>query len=738
MTGPTDSTTLLDHGLTAHQRGDLPGALALYRQVLALDKANADAIHLIGVIAYQTGDPATAVTVIGRAIAIDDRNPAYHSNLGEALRVTGALDRAADSHARAIELDPGFIDAHRNLGVVELARGNPQAAADSFRRALARDASAAPAWHGLGLALEALGRDAEAADAHAECLRRDPSHADARQRRDALAAALSAAPPAEAPGAPAADWSALILDDLRAQCRTPGGPERLAAIDRLCATLLNDGAAAPRAVLDALEAEPVCGDPILDASVQFRLSGDLYHYERLIHTVMGHGADWPLDVAQSIYWSIHRQLFLGRPRPTRLAAFTAGDLPRFYRWILRETVRRWAVAPKPVQARPGPPRRIAIVTNQFTRPMHQPSRDAFDYARRLQDDFGCSVLLVNGNLLPSAIITAFVPAFQAVVTPDLAGPVAITEDGATVRSWSSVERGLSDAKLRGLVAAIEGFDPDLVVSFGGSVLAADLFAGVRPTLCIPTTSGITVSQADIVLSFDGGDPTAGLPEEYRAPFAERHRPFVFGYSAPPEAGGASRAAFGLPEDGFLFTVVGGRLDEEVSPAFLDALDRILDACPEARVAFAGPVAGLPGRLAGSRHAGRLHSLGFVPEIRALYRVAGACLNPPRQGGGGSAAYALADGVPVVSTRHGDVAAILGPARAVDGLDELVGRAVRLCRDPAFHRTEADEARRLFTALDTRHAAAGRLLALGHELADRFAAPPPAGRRELSSPPGADH
>lgn len=718
----SDGAELLKQGLAAHQQGNLPGALALYRQVLALDRVNADATHLIGVIAYQTGDPMTAINVIQRAIALDDRNPAFHSNLGEALRVTGALDKAVEAHRQALKLDANFIEAHRNLGVVELARGNAQASADSFRRALARDPASAPAWHGLGLALEALGRKAEAANAYDQCLNHDPAHAEARRHREALAAFLPLNAPSAAPDAGSAEWADVVLQDLRAQCRDPnGGLERLAAIDRLCATLLGDRATAPRAILDALEEDPLCGDPILDASVQFRLSGDLYHYERLIHTVIGNGVDWPLDVAHAVYWSISRQVFLGRPLATRLAAFTAGDLPRLYRWILREVRQRYAIQVAPARIRPGTPQRVAIVTNQFTQPMHQPSRDAFDYARRLQDEFGCAVLLVNGNLLPSVVVTAFVPPFQAMVTPSLAGAMPVTEGGATVQSWSSIERSLSESKIRGLVDTIERFDPDLVVSFGGSVLAADLFAGVRPTLCIPTTSGLTCSQADIVLSFDGGDPTVGVPEEYRAPFAERFRPFVFGYSAPPQVQNASRAAFGLSDDAFLFTVVGGRLDDEVTPAFVERLDQLLDLCPGAVVAFAGPVASLPARLGRARNAARLRCLGFIGEIRALYQVADAYLNPPRQGGGGSAAYALADGVPVVTLNQGDVAAVVGAARALDNFDAYIERAKRLCHDPAFRRDEAVEARRLFAAVDARHEAVERLLAYGRSLAERFSA-----------------
>ncbi len=716
----SDSTEILKQGLAAHQQGNLPGALALYRQVLALDRSNADATHLIGVIAYQTGDPMTAINVIQRAIALDDRNPAFHSNLGEALRVTGALDKAIEAHRQALKLDGNFIEAHRNLGVVELARGNAQASADSFRRALARDPVSAPAWHGLGLALEALGRKADAANAYDQCLLHDPTHSDARQRRDALAVFLPSQTVPATLGAASAAWSGVALQELRAQCCDPnGGLERLAVIDRLCTTMLGDRTAVSRAILDALEEDPLCGDPILDASVQFRLSGDLYHYERLIHTVIGNGGDWPLDVAHAVYWSISRQVFLGRPLATRLSAFAAGDLPRLYRWILREVRHRYAIQIAPAKIQAGTPQRVAIVTNQFTQPMHQPSRDAFDYARRLQDEFGCTVLLVNGNLLPSVVVTAFVPPFQAMVTPSLAGAMPVTDGGASVQSWSSVERSLSESKIRGLVETIERFNPDLVVSFGGSVLAADLFAGVRPTICIPTTSGLTCSQADIVLSFDGGDPTAGVPDEYRAPFAERFRPFVFGYSAPPQTQNASRAAFGVSDEAFLFTVVGGRLDDEVTPAFVEQLDRLLDLCPRAVVVFAGPVASLPARLGRARNAARLRCLGFVGEIRSLYHVADAYLNPPRQGGGGSAAYALADGLPVVTLNQGDVAAVVGAARAQDNFDAYVERAKRLCQDPGFRRDEAVEARRLFATVDARHEAVEQLLAYGRALTERF-------------------
>lgn len=714
-----DTASLLNQGLAAHQAGDLQGALALYRQALATDQRCADAVHLIGVIAYQTGDPFTAIDVIGRAIAMDDRNPAAHSNLGEALRATGALDRAAASYARAVELDPNFVDAHQNLGVVHLAQGKAAEAADAFSRALARNQGLAPAWYGLGLALEAQGRASEAMDAFARCLEHDPNHAEAKQRLSGTPATPTTVTPPLTPSNQLPAYLEVALRDLRALCReSGGGVERLERIGALCDTLLQGGKAVPPAVLEALTAERLTEDFILENSILFHLSGDLYYYERLLHLLMDGGDRLPLDVAHYTYWCITRQMFLGRALPSRGAAFNAHDLPRFYRWIVGEVRRRLGVRPKPFKAQRPAPQRVVIVTNQFLMPMHQPSRDAFDYARLLQDSFGCAVLLVNGNLMPSVPFNAFVPPFTASVAASLVGHTAITQDEHTVAVWSSVERSLSEDKIRGLVETIEGFDPDLVVSFGGSVIAADLFAGVRPTICLPTTSGLTCSLADIVLGYDDGDPTAGLPEEYRAPFAAQFRPFRFGFSAPAQNAAASRAAFGLPEDGFLFVVVGGRLDHEVDQSFVDRLDALLDLCPRAVVAFAGPVQKLPSLLATARHAGRLRPLGFVAEIRSLYRLAGAYLNPPRQGGGGSAAYALADGVPVVTLNQGDVAAVVGTERAVDGWDAFVERAKRLCHDGDFRNTESEAARRRYATIDTRHQSVDRLLAYGRELMDR--------------------
>jgi len=64
----------------------LSQAEARYRQLLAIEPRNADALHLLGVIAYQTGSHQSSVDMIDQAIEINSNVASYHSNRGNALK----------------------------------------------------------------------------------------------------------------------------------------------------------------------------------------------------------------------------------------------------------------------------------------------------------------------------------------------------------------------------------------------------------------------------------------------------------------------------------------------------------------------------------------------------------------------------------------------------------------------------------------------------------------------------
>lgn len=477
-----------------------------------------------------------------------------------------------------------------------------------------------------------------------------------------------------------------------------------------CERMRRDMSAADRAALaERLLCENPAGNTIRLHSVLFQLTGDLYYYERILHYLVLGSQQASPALLHFVYWCIQRQIFLGVAGPEKAGAFLVCDLFRFYDTLVRTVARRWGVTPpvRPVDGRPI--RRVAIVTNQFTGDQHQPSRDCFDFARLLIEDHGLDVAIINTNLLPLKVEAAFIPPMVADLVERYEGVVALEMWGKRVKMASFTGREFSREKLSAIVEAVDGYDPDAVIAFGGSNIVADLFAvaGARPVVCIPTTTGATIGLGHITLGFEEADHTAAIPNAYRAPFARRFRPFTFGYSLPPID--TSEPLPDLPGGAFVFAVVGTRLDHEVDAAFLALAEDVLDVCPGSVIAFAGASSSLPARLTASRHAGRLHALGHLRDIRRFYRRCGALLNPPRVGGGGSAAYAIAEGVPVVTFPHGDVASVAGAGAHAPDRAAYVERARRLCADAGFRAEQSAAAVERFAAIGDRRRAAARLL-----------------------------
>jgi len=504
---------------------------------------------------------------------------------------------------------------------------------------------------------------------------------------------VEATPAADAPAGTlstmqASDSRVTALDDLIARLSGPADTgEALKAISDACETARAAGLghqAAARARLDGATAGL---DPILRESVLAYVSGDLRRYLHILEMLDNVLDLAPLEGINQIYWSMQRQSFLMRMDLGSMPDFVSEYLFPFYERFLRQMAVRLGLTPGGRQAGMPDTGRVVIVTNQFLSAEHQPSRDLLLLAVRLQRDLGRTVLVLNTNMMPDRYYSPFVPPFAAAVEERLSGEQTIRSGGQRIRMLSSTVSGITADKLSGFLSAVERFDPDLVIAFGGSVIVADLLESTYPVLCVPTTSGQTVSLADIVLDFGGHAPPPG-----NGRLAMSWRPSRFGLSLRRTGDTATRAEFSLQEAEFVCVVVGNRLDAETGGEFLDLLGGILDRIPRALVLFAGKVESLPGRLAADRHAGRLRSLGHVDRMEALLSVCDLFVNPRRVGGGAGAAQAMAGGVPVLSFDGGDVASVAGPSFLVVDEAAFVARAAALAEDPALLAVARQEAR----------------------------------------------
>jgi tetratricopeptide (TPR) repeat protein len=172
----------------AHQRsGRVADAERVCREILSVDPAHAQTLHLLGLIEHQRGRSEEAIEHIRAAIMREGRDPAFHHNLGNILR---AQDRPAEARAcyeRALALAPGSVDTLYNLGNTCQDLGQPERAIGFFERALRLRPDAIELHDNLGTALQDLGRLEEAIASYRKALAVRP---DAIETLDNLAGAL--------------------------------------------------------------------------------------------------------------------------------------------------------------------------------------------------------------------------------------------------------------------------------------------------------------------------------------------------------------------------------------------------------------------------------------------------------------------------------------------------------------------------------------------------------------------
>ncbi|HKF61890.1 MAG TPA: tetratricopeptide repeat protein, partial [Dongiaceae bacterium] len=170
----------------AHSAGDLQTAERFYRQVLAQQPANFDALHLLGVARAQQGHYDEALRLIGKALALNPRDPGALSNLGNVLSELGRPAEAVESLKRALALKPDYVEAIYNLGNALSKARRYEEAVEAYRDALRRRPELPAAEFALAEALRQLNRTDDALAVLQQILDRDPRSSDAYNRRGVI------------------------------------------------------------------------------------------------------------------------------------------------------------------------------------------------------------------------------------------------------------------------------------------------------------------------------------------------------------------------------------------------------------------------------------------------------------------------------------------------------------------------------------------------------------------------
>lgn len=157
-----------------HKEGRLEDAEKMYRQVIANNPKNVDAIRLLGRVALSAKRNADAEKLFRRAVNIAPDFVGAIIDLGRVLKEQDLLEEAIDCFRRVIRLQPKNPQAHFLLAGALAPAALTHDAIDAYRRVLELAPGHAGARLGLGHVLKTVGQQDDAVREYRESVRLKP------------------------------------------------------------------------------------------------------------------------------------------------------------------------------------------------------------------------------------------------------------------------------------------------------------------------------------------------------------------------------------------------------------------------------------------------------------------------------------------------------------------------------------------------------------------------------------
>ena len=235
--------------------------------------------------------------------------------------------------------------------------------------------------------------------------------------------------------------------------------------------------------------------------------------------------------------------------------------------------------------------------------------------------------------------------------------------------------------------------PEWVLEIGDKTILADLcrqFTTVLTRRCVKT---IPVTNAPIIVL--ASDYTMAEERRYQSwlkPYQQfvKVKHSIVGNTVVVEK--EKKENYGIPEDKFVILLVGNRLVQEVTEDFLKTIYTMLEENPKAVLAVIGNCEALEKRIA-EAYRERFYFLGYTEELQKTMTIGDLFLNPPRQGGGTGALYAILQEIPVVTLDNCDVQVNVGKVFTCDSIELMVNLVHQYCEDKGFMEKKKEACRR---------------------------------------------
>lgn len=159
-------------------QGHLPGAKKLLEDICRIDRLDAEAWFMLGVVCRQSRDnEGAAISALQKAIQLGLESVQVYATLGDALLHADRLEEAVTYLRNVVRLEPSNSEAHARLGRVLQTLDHLAEAESCYRNALQLQPHWAAMHTSLGSVLCAQGRIEEAIASHQRAVELAPNDA---------------------------------------------------------------------------------------------------------------------------------------------------------------------------------------------------------------------------------------------------------------------------------------------------------------------------------------------------------------------------------------------------------------------------------------------------------------------------------------------------------------------------------------------------------------------------------
>lgn len=313
---------------------------------------------------------------------------------------------------------------------------------------------------------------------------------------------------------------------------------------------------------------------------------------------------------------------------------------------------------------------LIIFTEQLGRLQHSPTHIVLEFCYILQEKLGYNVKVITctSNMALPPQLWVYTQGFYGRKEKKF----IYEYRGTKLSVYNYAMNNTTNEEYCEMYKEIYDWKPYFCLNLGVINPIADIPKKFTDIATLGMTINCPVSEAQILLREKKRSDK--LEKEYSAELKAYQKQIFIEKSMPPiiirDGIRLTREELGLPNDKFIIAIVGNRLDTEVDDTFINVIKNILYDNSNVVFAFIGKVKKIKKYLENEAIDNRVFYMGYCENLIGVYAAIDLYLNPPRIGGGFSAAMALEAGIPVVTLPDCDVSYYTGEPFCVSGTEEM--------------------------------------------------------------------